>query len=142
MFLYGDYSIKEWPIPWWLNIEYNGRGTSIHEVPSGNDWQKDIIPTMELSTSLIEADGSGAAEYIIVQSGRYWSAQVEEECPWIEVSNQWQGKKTIVRISVHENDGDARHGVIRFTAGPTVRTLHIHQKGAGAQESVVPEEAP
>ncbi len=132
IFLYADYSIKyNWPQPWWLNIGSNGTGTSIHDVPSGKGWYTEIMPSLEVNTSLIEAGGTGKTEYITIRSSRSWSIEIDEECTWVSASSYRGSSGNVVGIEIAPNDGQARHAVIRVLCGAVVRTIHVHQE-AGA----------
>ena len=129
IFLYADYSIKyNWPQPWWLNVDSTGMGTSIHDVPSGKSWYTEIMPTLEVNTSLIEAEAKGNTEYITIRSSRSWSIEIDEACTWVTASSYRGSSGNVVGIEIAPNDGQERHAVIRVLCGATVRTIHVHQK--------------
>jgi len=131
IFLYADYSTKyNWPIPWWLNVGAGGKGRSIHDVPSGDGWLKDIMPTLSASTTLIKAESTGAEEYVTVESSSAWNISIDEEYPWITSSSYRGSSGNVVRITVKENAGESRHGIVEVSCGAVTRTIHVHQDGA------------
>jgi len=130
IFLYADYSTKyNWPIPWWLNVGSGGKGRSIHEVPSGSGWLRDIMPQLECSETLIEMDGGAADQYVTINSSSAWNISISDEYPWISASSYRGSNGSVVRISAAENTGGERRGTVSVSCGAVTRTIHVHQRG-------------
>ncbi len=131
IFLYADYSTKyNWPIPWWLNVGSGGKGRSIHDVPSGDGWLMDIMPQLSASITLIEAESAGKSEYVTIGSSSAWNISIDEAYPWIKSSSYRGSDGNVVQITVADNTGEARHGIVKVSCGAVTRTIHIHQDGA------------
>lgn len=131
IFLYADYSTKyNWPIPWWLNVGSGGKGRSIHEVPSGSGWLRDIMPRLEASTALIEAGAQGTGEYVTINSSSAWNIDIDEENSWISASSYRGSNGSVIRITAEPNKGEARHGKVKISCGAMTRTVHVHQEAA------------
>lgn len=131
IFLYADYTTKwNWPVPWWLNVGAGGKGRSIHEVPSGDGWLRDVMPQLETSTTLIQPESGAASEYVTIQSSSAWNISIDEEYSWISASSYRGSDGSVVQIRVQENTGsEARHGKVKVTCGAVTRTIHVHQAG-------------
>ena len=130
IFLYADYSTKYcWPIPWWLNVGEGGKGRSVHDVPSGDGWLRDIMPQLETSASLIQPGSEGASEYVTISSSSAWNISIDEADSWIEASSHRGSDGSVVKISVGENTGEMRHGRVKVSCGAVTRIIHVHQAG-------------
>ena len=135
IFLYADYTTKwNWPVPWWLNVGAGGKGRSIHDVPSGDGWLRDVMPLLEVSTPLINAESGTAGEYVTIQSSSAWHISIDEEYSWISASSYRGSDGSVVQIRVQENTGEARHGKVKVTCGAVTRTIHVHQEGMTQEE--------
>ena len=129
IFLYADYTPQwNWPIPWWLNVGSGGKGLSIHEVPSGDGWLRDIMPRLETSVSLIQAESAGRSEYVTIDSSSAWNIHIDEENSWITASSYRGSNGNVVQITAAPNKGEARHGKVFVSCGAVTRTVHVHQE--------------